>query len=157
MSFSNYKTTQNNKCTILSRYLPFQTVNLPFQTVNLSFYLVLKTNKNSDKFIVFYRFSSKNPTQNNKFIVLCRFCLDKITATQHSQKQLSFEWYNNFFVIVLCRFVVLVKKKCYRRPLISMTEWILHRQIMQKKQETMSNWSISSRFYVHTCTILEYS
>ena len=61
-------------------------VNISFQTVNLSFYVVLtiisnsKNDKNSDKFIVCYRFSCKNPTQNNTCIALCCFCLDKITG-----------------------------------------------------------------------------
>ena len=50
-----------------------------------------KNCKNSDKFIVCYCFSFENPTPHNKFIVLCCFCLDKIPATQHSEKQLSFE------------------------------------------------------------------
>ena len=74
----------------MCQYLPFQKVNLSFQTVNLSFYVVLliildtKYDKNFDKFMVCNHFSYKNPTQNNKFIVLCHFCLNKITATQHS-------------------------------------------------------------------------
>ena len=42
----------------------------------------LKIDKNSNKLLVYYRFSCKNPTQKiNVFIVLCSFCL---VATRHS-------------------------------------------------------------------------
>ena len=41
MLFFNSKATQNNKFTVLSKYLSFQMVNLSFQTVNLLFYVVL--------------------------------------------------------------------------------------------------------------------
>ena len=76
-AFLNFKTTQNNRFTVLSRCLSFQMVNLSFQTVNLSFYVVLliileeKNDKNSTKFIFCYRFSSKNPTQ----IINLSFCV----------------------------------------------------------------------------------
>ena len=50
-----------------------------------------ETDKTSDKCIICYHFSCKNPTQINKFIILCHFCLDKISGTQHSPKQLLFE------------------------------------------------------------------
>ena len=99
-------------------------IGFSFQTVNLSFYVILsiildiKTNKNSDKYIVCYCFSSKNPTQNNKFIVLCRFASIKLPRHDIPKNNCCLNDTIIFFVIVLCRFVLLVKKKCYRRPLL---------------------------------------
>ena len=66
------------------------------------------------KFIVLSCFikilDNKNDKNSDKFIVSYHFCLEKNTETRHSEKQLSFEWYNNFFVVVLYRFESLVKK-----------------------------------------------
>ena len=83
---------------------------------NLSFYVGLSI-ISGNKFIVCYLFSCKNPTQNNKFIVLYHFCLNKITATWNFQKSKYCLNETIIFLLSCCAVLYLGQKKCYRRPL----------------------------------------
>ena len=74
-----------------------------------------KNHKKSNKCIVCYHFSCKNPTQNNKFFIYC-FCLNKIILRRHSLNQLSYEQNNNFIFLLRCVVYIVGQKTVTSDP-----------------------------------------
>ena len=95
MSFLNSKIIQNNiffcfVLIVIIKGCEFIVSDSKFiMFVVLSIILDSKNDENHEEFIISYHFLCKHPTQNNKFVILCHFCSDKITET-HFLKQLLF-------------------------------------------------------------------